>query len=161
MLGSDGNSSLNMDNYGGNSQWNIVSIDVVPGTRLGGANIKFYMKLKRKPEYFLFNIVGPTILLSFMSVVVFVLPAHAEEKMGLSVTILLAFTVFMLTISNALPPSSDEISLLGRYRISVTCLFFSVDLLVVLLSNKCGFITIENRVATVKKTFFTKLNNHN
>lgn len=115
MLGSDGNSSLNMDNYGGNSQWNIVSIDVVPGTRLGGANIKFYMKLQRKPEYFLFNIVGPTILLSFMSVVVFILPAHAEEKMGLSVTILLAFTVFMLTISTALPPSSDEISLLGRY----------------------------------------------
>ena len=115
ILNAESNASLDLSQYGGNDQWDIIKAEVIKGSRLGASNLKFYLYLKRKPFYFVFNIVAPTILLSFMSVAVFILPSHAEEKMGLSVTILLAFTVFMMTISNVLPTSSDSTSLLGRF----------------------------------------------
>ena len=108
------NSSMSLGTLEGNDQWNIVATQVVSDVRMGLSNLKFYIYLKRKPFYFVLNIVAPTILLSFMSLSVFWLPARADEKMGLSVTILLAFTVFMLTISTVLPTSSDSTSLLGK-----------------------------------------------
>ena len=114
VLNVDNNASIDLSQYGGNDQWDIIKTTVIEGNRLGASNLKFYLYLKRKPFYFLLNIVAPTILLSLMSVVVFLLPSHAEEKMGLSITILLAFTVFMLTITDVLPSSSDSVSLLGK-----------------------------------------------
>jgi hypothetical protein len=110
------NASLFLGDFDFNDQWTITGTNVVTGTREGMSNIKFYLILKRKPFYFVLNIVAPTILLSLMSLAVFWLPTHADEKMGLSVTILLAFTVFMFTVSTALPTSSDNTSLLGAYE---------------------------------------------
>ncbi len=107
------NDSLYLGDSDENNQWVITSTIVVLGLREGMSNIKFYLVLQRKPFYFILNIVTPTILLSLMSLAVFWLPTHADEKMGLSVTILLAFTVFMFTISTVLPTSSDSTSLLG------------------------------------------------
>lgn len=110
----NGSYAFNLDAFEENSQWIIVSTDVISGIRLGGSYLKFYMTIQRKPQYYLLNIVAPTILLSLMSLAVFWLPTHADEKMGLSVTILLAFTVFLLTIFIVLPTSSDENSLLSE-----------------------------------------------
>ena len=46
--------------------------------------------------------------------VLFLIPAEAGEKLGLGVTILLALSVFLLTLGEVTPITSDDIPLLSE-----------------------------------------------
>lgn len=58
-------------------------------------------------------------MMSALTLLVFLLPPDSGEKIALGVTVLLAFSVFMLAIAEKLPETSDSIPLIGRYHFSV------------------------------------------
>ncbi len=49
-----------------------------------------------------------------LTVLVFCLPPDSGEKIALGVTVLLAFSVFMLAIAEKMPETSASIPLIGR-----------------------------------------------
>lgn len=49
-----------------------------------------------------------------MTLLGFTLPPDSGEKLTLGVTILLSLTVFMLQLTEALPPTSDAVSIIGN-----------------------------------------------
>lgn len=49
-----------------------------------------------------------------MTLLGFTLPPDSGEKLSLGVTILLAMTVFMLQLTEALPATSDAVSVIGE-----------------------------------------------
>ena len=53
--------------------------------------------------------------MAFLSMLVFYLPAEANEKITLAISILLALVVFLLLVSKILPPTSDTIPLMAKY----------------------------------------------
>lgn len=55
------------------------------------------------------------VLISFLSVCVFYLPADAGEKMTMCISILLALVVFLLLVSKILPPTSINVPLIAKY----------------------------------------------
>nr|KAG5707827.1 hypothetical protein BaRGS_015987 [Batillaria attramentaria] len=55
--------------------------------------VAFKVKLKRLRSYYVLSIITPVIFLSFTATLVFALPADSGEKMGTSITVLLAFAV--------------------------------------------------------------------
>ena len=57
----------------------------------------------------------PCIVLSFLSVLLFWLPSDTNEKISLGVTILLAFFVNCLLVSNYTPEASSELPIIGVY----------------------------------------------
>jgi nicotinic acetylcholine receptor len=57
----------------------------------------------------------PTVLMAFLSMMVFYLPAEASEKITLAISILLALVVFLLLVSKILPPTSSTIPLMAKY----------------------------------------------
>ena len=79
--------------------------------------IHFRLHLRRKPLYFIMNIVLPSIMLSMLVLLVFLLPAESGEKPSLGVTILLAFAVFILMIAESVPRTSDAVPIIGRPKI--------------------------------------------
>lgn len=68
------------------------------------------LQLKRLSTYFVLNIFVPIILLAMTSPMPFALPAHSGERMSLTVTLLLAFTVYLTIIANDMPQSSVQVS---------------------------------------------------
>ena len=68
--------------------------------------VYFELVLERVPIYFIFNIVVPTVCLSLLSTFVFLLPAESGEKIGLSITTLMSYSVIFLMISDVLPKNS-------------------------------------------------------
>ncbi|XP_067417141.1 acetylcholine receptor subunit delta isoform X2 [Emydura macquarii macquarii] len=89
-------------------------------------DITFYLIIKRKPLFYIINIVLPCILIAFMAIFVFYLPAESGEKMTLAISVLLAQSVFLLLISQRLPATSFAIPLIGKYLLFIMLLVTAV-----------------------------------
>ena len=55
-------------------------------------------------------------LLSVLTLTGFCLPPDSGEKITLGLTVLLAFSVFMLLIAENMPPTSEYVPLIGQYK---------------------------------------------
>ena len=105
-------------NYVENSVWDIVSTGAYasPESEVE-SEVTFSLHLRRKPLYYVMNLILPIILLGVINLFAFVIPADAGEKMSFSVTVFLAFAVFLSIISMQLPINSEKTSLMEMYLI--------------------------------------------
>nr|QQY02523.1 nicotinic acetylcholine receptor alpha subunit-2 [Cryptocotyle lingua] len=78
-------------------------------------DIKMNIRLQRRALYYVFNLIVPCLLISGMSLMVFMLPPDAGEKISLGVTILLSLTMFLQLVADKLPQTSEAIPLIGIY----------------------------------------------
>jgi len=69
--------------------------------------------MKRRVLYYMINIVFPCLWLSILSTLTFWLPPDSGEKITLGITVLLAFSVFMLLVAENMPKTSDSTPLIG------------------------------------------------
>ena len=138
--------NVDMSNYIRSGEWHIVHLAITrndvtypccPGiyypdvTICGKIQIKeciFYVFLnylvhiRRRVLYYLFNIIFPCIGLSILSLLSFWLPPDSGEKITLGITVLLAFSVFMLLIAELMPATSEMVPLIEIYLIIVMAL---------------------------------------
>ena len=77
-------------------------------------DITFYITIRRKTLFYTVNLILPTVLISFLCVLVFYLPAEAGEKVTLGISILLSLVVFLLLVSKILPPTSLVLPLIAK-----------------------------------------------
>ncbi|ESO95045.1 hypothetical protein LOTGIDRAFT_54302, partial [Lottia gigantea] len=77
--------------------------------------IQIVFALQRKPTFYVLIIIVPTVTLSLLSNLVFILPVESGEKISFSVSILLSYIVLMTLTSGILPDNSDKVSILGIY----------------------------------------------
>uniref|UniRef100_A0A4W5JIN3 Acetylcholine receptor subunit delta n=1 Tax=Hucho hucho TaxID=62062 RepID=A0A4W5JIN3_9TELE len=98
-------------------------------------DITFYLIIKRKPLFYIVNIIIPSVLISFMATLVYYLPADSGEKMTLSISVLLAQSVFLLLISQRLPETSMAIPLIVKYLMFIMVLVTVVVLHCVVVLN--------------------------
>ncbi|XP_010897383.3 cholinergic receptor, nicotinic, alpha 11 isoform X1 [Esox lucius] len=107
--------------YMSNGEWDLVG---VPGTRNEAfydcckepyPDVTFVITIRRRTLYYALNLLIPCVLLSSMTLLIFVLPADSGEKISLGITVLLSLTVFMLLVAEIMPATSDSIPLIGQY----------------------------------------------
>ncbi|CAB3400263.1 unnamed protein product [Caenorhabditis bovis] len=79
------------------------------------SKISYLIKIRRKSLFYTVILIMPTVLMAFLSMMVFYLPAESSEKITLAISILLALVVFLLVVSKILPPTSSTIPLLAKY----------------------------------------------
>ena len=77
------------------------------------STLKLYSRIRRKTLYYMYNIVFPCMMMSTLTVLVFCMPPDSGEKIALGVTVILAFSVFMLAIAERMPETSESIPLIG------------------------------------------------
>ena len=94
---------------------------------------KLRITLRRKQTFYILNIVLPVVFLSLTASTVFLLPAEAGEKMGMSITVLLAYSVYLSIIADNLPRTSEQICLIQVYLTSLLGITASAVLLSVLV----------------------------
>ncbi|CAJ0954268.1 unnamed protein product, partial [Ranitomeya imitator] len=106
-----------------NGEWEIVHIPAkknidrsVSPESTKYQDITFYLIIKRKPLFYIINILAPCVLIALMANLVFYLPADSGEKMTLAISVLLAQSVFLLLISQRLPETSFAIPLISKWE---------------------------------------------
>lgn len=70
--------------------------------------------IERQVFYYFFYLVSPCMLVSFITLVLFLLPPDCGELMVVGVTLLLSLTVFFLLASTHIPETSEVVPLIGR-----------------------------------------------
>ena len=114
----DGTDPINFYDFVENSVWGIKSTSAKTSpANFGDSTVTFTLQLHRKPLYYVMNLILPVVLLGVISLLVFVIPADAGEKMSFAVTVFLSFAVFLSIISMQLPVNSEKTSLLGVYLV--------------------------------------------
>jgi hypothetical protein len=114
-VNNDGFLPFDLTYYRNSSLWDVMGTDTKMGSRRGSSYVKFYIFLRRKSLYVVVSTVIPVIVLSLLSLSVFCLPARSDEKVNLSVTIFLSFTLYTAVSVTSLPASSTgDMPLLGE-----------------------------------------------
>ncbi|KAK7495779.1 hypothetical protein BaRGS_00012999 [Batillaria attramentaria] len=84
--------------------------------------LDFYFSFRRKWPFYGQNLLMPIVLNSILMVAVFALPIESGEKMGFSLTVLLSYVVFLTWVTDNLPPTSTDVSVVQVYLAVVLCL---------------------------------------
>ncbi|MCP9260160.1 hypothetical protein DINM_003342 [Dirofilaria immitis] len=110
-------------------------------------DVTFYIHIRRKTLYYLYNVVFPCLMMSVLTLFVFILPPDSSEKITLGITVLLAFSVnnqhenemcekdivvFVLAIAEKMPETSDSIPLIGIY-LTIVMLLTSISVVMTVM----------------------------
>ncbi|KAK3097134.1 hypothetical protein FSP39_006670 [Pinctada imbricata] len=104
-----------------NVEWDIINVTAsrkekfYPCCPEPYPDIMFNITLRRRTLFYSLNLIMPCLAISCLTVLVFYLPSDSGEKITLSISILLALTVFFLLLSDINPPTSFVIPLIGKY----------------------------------------------
>ena len=102
-----------------NGEWEYqgYSSSSSTGTREGSSTpeLTYTLKFKRRPYFHILNSLVPMVLLAFLSAMVFKLPPDSGEKMGFSLTVLLAYPVYLTIISDDMSSTSTSTSVLCKF----------------------------------------------
>ena len=98
---------VDTSSYIRSSGWDLISASAGSSTTNNTIpTIYFSFVLQRVSTYFIFNVIIPTVCLSILSAMVFRMPPKVGEKMGLSVTVLMSYSVMLMIMSDNIPRSS-------------------------------------------------------
>ena len=111
--------SVDLSFYSTNGEWDLKS---ATGTKTeeksrGGqtfSSLTFQIELQRRPVFHVLNTLFPVALMAFLIPMVFKLPPDSGEKIGYSLTVLLAYAVYLTLISENIPSTSVTICYLCK-----------------------------------------------
>ena len=111
---------VDLSNYVVNGEWQLLDVRIVRKVEYYACcpepfpDVTFYVKIRRKTLYYMYNVVFPCIMMSALTLLVFCLPPDSGEKIALGITVLLAFSVFMLAVAENLPETSEFVPLISK-----------------------------------------------
>ena len=115
----NGDANASTDGFAPNGEWTLLSTSTFTAKLVEGDGdsfplVGFILNLQRIPTYYIYNIVLPVGMLMVLSVVAHILPFEAGEKIGLQITILLAFSVMLLIMSDNTPRAGTTTPLVSK-----------------------------------------------
>ncbi|XP_073814825.1 nicotinic acetylcholine receptor alpha2 [Musca autumnalis] len=119
-------------------------------------DIFFNITLRRKTLFYTVNLIIPTVGISYLSVLVFYLPADSGEKIALCISILLSQTMFFLLISEIIPSTSLALPLLGKYLLFTMLLVGLSVVITIIILNIHYRKPSTHRMAPWVRSFFIK-----
>ncbi|CAE1178357.1 CHRNN [Acanthosepion pharaonis] len=112
---------IDLKDYYPNVEWDIINVTARRKEKFYSCciepypDIVFNVTLRRRTLFYTLNLIVPCVSISCLTVLVFYLPSDSGEKITLSISILLALTVFFLLLSDINPPTSLVVPLIGKY----------------------------------------------
>ncbi|GFN81788.1 neuronal acetylcholine receptor subunit alpha-6 [Plakobranchus ocellatus] len=98
-----------------NGEWHLESTSVtsrpVSEKKFEFSRLIYTFNFRRRPGFYLFNVLMPVVLMSLLSPLVFLLPEDSGERVSYAVTLLLSLAVFMGFVASLLPQTSEPLSL--------------------------------------------------
>ena len=106
--------------YSENGEWELVGAVGEPtqDRARGGqsfSSLSFSITLRRRPLFHALNTILPVVLMAFLIPMVYRLPVDSGEKIGYSLTVLLAYAVYLTLISDNIPSTSVSVCYLSKH----------------------------------------------
>ena len=107
------------DKYATNGEWRVDKIAIKSDKQKlsccseAFSVVEFKIALHRKPQYFVLNLIAPSAILCFLTLLSFTIPSESGERIGFITTLLLAMTVYLLLIADVLPETSNQLPITG------------------------------------------------
>ncbi|XP_068178323.1 neuronal acetylcholine receptor subunit alpha-9-I [Antennarius striatus] len=123
-----------------NVEWECHGMPAVRNVLMYGCcpdpytDITYTLLLKRRSSFYIFNLLLPCFLISFLAPLGFYLPADSGEKVSLGVTVLLALTVFQLLVAESMPPA-ESMPYIGKYYIATMTMITASTSLTIFIMN--------------------------
>ena len=76
--------------------------------------VKLELIITCRPEYYLWNMLGPCYALSLLGLLAFCLPVSSGERVSLQVTVLLAFSIYQIMLAEYIP-TDGRIPIMSEY----------------------------------------------
>ncbi|PAA46756.1 hypothetical protein BOX15_Mlig029137g2 [Macrostomum lignano] len=123
-----------LETYITSGEW---SLEGVPGVRTAAKydccpypfiDLSYFIRIRRRTLYYGINLIIPCVLISTMSLLTFLLPPDAGEKISLGVMIMLSLSMFQLLVADSMPKTSEAVPLIVMY---FTCTMVMCSLSVV------------------------------
>ena len=115
-----------------NSEWDLdLHLYSISGSRSDHkSQAVYYVRFERRPYFYLLCIIAPIISLMVMNTFVFLLPPESGERVGFSLTLMLATAVFLSIITDEIPKASDPLPLICVYVLIgvLMCIFTTIVL---------------------------------
>jgi hypothetical protein len=117
-----GDETISLIYYTENGGWILEESQVLyEYSPFGVSEYTINMKLKRRPHYFLVNVVLPVIFTSFLSGLVFFIPLESGERLSYAVSVFLAMAVFMTIVGENIPKTSLNMAYMSYFLLLHIC----------------------------------------
>ncbi|VDI30277.1 Hypothetical predicted protein [Mytilus galloprovincialis] len=131
-----------------NSDWSLQSYKGETSIWNGFSLFTFTLTIQRSPLYYTVLVCAPTILFGLLNPMVFLLPVESGERIGLSITILLSYAIFLSMVQTAIPATSNPMSLL------LIIMIVTISLSGIILASTIYISLIYHRDPKTKMNFF-------
>ncbi|PBC34895.1 Neuronal acetylcholine receptor subunit alpha-10 [Apis cerana cerana] len=129
-----------VSNYQANGEFDLVNFSARRNVEYYSCcpepypDITYEIRLRRRPMFYVFNLILPCILINSVALLVFYVPSESGEKVTLGISALLSMTVFLMTIRESLPPTEKTPLISLYYGVSICLVTFASALAVVTLN---------------------------
>ncbi|CAH1997595.1 unnamed protein product [Acanthoscelides obtectus] len=129
-----------VSNYQANGEFDLLGFSSVKNIEFYSCcpepypDITYTIQLRRRPLFYVFNLILPCILINGIALLVFYVPSESGEKVTLGISALLSMTVFLMTIRETLPPTEKTPLISMYYGVSICLVSFASGLSVVTLN---------------------------
>lgn len=101
--------------YTSNSEFELVEIVAEMGVDDVYPFMGYHVVIQRRPLFSIFNLMCPSGFITMVAMLAFYIPPESGEKLGLGITVLLSLTVFLLIVSEEMPPTASDFPLIATY----------------------------------------------
>lgn len=108
-------------NYMTNGVWDLIDITVERNVFYYGCcvepypDVTFKIIIQRQSLFYIYNLVFPCVVITLVAMLGFLLPVDSGERISLMITVMLSLTVFLIVVSDAMPPTSETVPLIGEF----------------------------------------------
>jgi len=130
------NNSIDLDNYQEHEEWTLTDYYTKKNSIKYSCcenyyhDIEFYYTIRRKPNYYVLNIIVPTFATATLIILTLLVPWNSGERISFSVTVLLTIIVFLLIVSENLPKTDSKpllsLMIIGLIYFSLVGVMFTV-----------------------------------
>uniref|UniRef100_A0A0N5AD95 Neur_chan_LBD domain-containing protein n=1 Tax=Syphacia muris TaxID=451379 RepID=A0A0N5AD95_9BILA len=119
---------VNMQPFIDNGEWDVEDFTTTRHVKYQCCDIPWiilraHLVIRRKPLYYLINLVIPTSIITLVAITGFFTPGSTDEerseKINLGITTLLAMSILMLIVSDAMPTTSDFVPLIVWFYLAI------------------------------------------
>ena len=132
------NENVDKTNYQENDGWELIETNAKLDERIYKCcpepyqSIYYTFKLRRKPGFFVLNIIIPTFATATLMILSLLIPWDSGERISFAITVMLSIIVFLLILSESLPKTNTKPllskMLIGLVFFSLFVVFFTVTI---------------------------------
>jgi nicotinic acetylcholine receptor len=132
-----------VSNYIENGEWSLEELLVERNVKIYSCcpqpypNVTYYVVIRRRPLFYVFNMIMPSLLITLVGFLIFLIPPDSGEKVGMGVTTLLSMTVFLMVVAENMPPNSDSVPVIAIYYFNSMLMISLATVAAVFTINVC------------------------